>query len=897
MREAGVTDAGLKWVKQARKEPARNVKGRRGNMRSEFWSSKMGMSIQTESFHIERVVAFGLEFDPRVIGYLDQPPSLEAISRKDGKKRGRRPRIFDYTYVLGTGETWVIECKPEDKLQEELENRPHLYARSADGVPQYLPVLETLAEYGIHHRVVKPNEVNANLVRNMELLRAYREVGVTPTEAERVREVVRERPRTIVEVAACAEVRVDVVLACISRDDVHVDLKRFPVAETEHTLVHSDCRFMSAYAELADCKPLVLEAVPRISNGVQLSWDGVSYSVVQRGRLDTILRGENGKELITLANREIDELISTRAMSVTPEKHVEDQGTAIGELLQEFCEREGDKKGERILRQLEVLQQVDSGELTRKEAAGYLGVHMRTMDNYLHAYRKAGSEPGDKFRSQIRYRRTPGKKRRTEREVRMDRSIRKIYFRVGCETKARPTRRHAFRQYRRHERKAGRQPFSWTTYRPRLNELDGVGTRTNRDGPRAGNSVRPSVGLSPGRLGGWPMHIVQFDATIMDVVIRWYEEKVGKPPWPDRPNQLIAVDGYSRAIVGWYIGFLNESSEMALLGVRDLVRRHHRIPDISMFDNGSGFISGALRRLLVGACRREVTHRPPNDPKFSGQVERVFKTQQDQLLRNLAGYTGRLQSRRMVTGNFNPRKDAIWGLDGLIRLCEAFFAIYNNTVHTSLGQTPNQALEEGWKLRGLRTDQEWVYDEQFRRATMPASKRKYVLDPKEGFKILDNHFRNPEVSRQFIGAPRSKREFYLHFDPEDLATVYVRINGEMETFRSDLARRLELIEVPGDRALVSKARCIEKSDARRAQREGNSRLDELVEAILEEQEARLRAFRSALASGAASVNPDSQVATVISGKAPLAGGADTSGVHVLSYLDQEPLLEGEPDDG
>ena len=897
MRESGVTDVGIEWFEQARMAPARNVKGGRGNMRSEFWSSKMGMSIQTESFHIERVAALGLEYDPRVIGYLDQPPPLNAIYRKDGKAIGRRPRILDYVFVLHTGATWVIECKPENKLKEEFKKRPHLYARNAAGVPQYLPVLETLSEFGIHHRVVTPNDVDAKLVRNMELLRAFRDVGVAPTDTKRVQEVVRDRPRTIVEVAALAEVRVDTVLACISRGDVHVDLKRFPVAETEHTLVHSDCRWMSAYAELANCKPLVLRTAPRISSGIQLSWDGVSYRVMHRGECNTVLRRTDDQELVTLTNRETDELISKRTMSVETETHVEDQGAPISELLQQFCGSEGDKKGDRIMRQLEVVQQVDRSELTRKEAVKILGVQLRTVGNYLHAYRKAGSEPGDKFRSQIRYQRTPTKKSRTKRQACMDRSIEKIYFRMGCKTKPRPTKRAAFRQYRRQERKARRRPFSWTTYRTRLNELQGVATLTHRDGPRAGNSVRPSVGLMPGRLGDWPLHVVQFDVNVMDAIIRWYEQVLGTPPWPDRPNELIAVDGYSRAIVGSYIGFLNESSEMALLGVRDVVRWYHRIPDISMFDNGSGFISGALRRLLVGVCRREVAHRPPNDPRFSGQVERVFKTQQDQLFRNLAGYTGRLQARRMVTGNFNPRKDAIWGLDGLIRLCEAFFAIYNNTVHTELGQTPNQALEEGWKLRGLRTDQAWVYDEQFRRATMPVSKRPYVLDPKEGLKILDNRFRNPEVCEKFIGLPKEKRSFYLHFDPDNAAEVYARIDGEMQCFRSDLAPGLKALEVPGDRALVSKARRIEKSDARRAQREGNSRLDELVEAILEEQEARTRAFRADLASGTASASPDCRVANGVDSGGLSAEAAETGGGHVLSYLDKEPLHEGAAHDG
>ncbi|MCY3701917.1 MAG: transposase family protein [Rhodospirillales bacterium] len=379
----------------------------------------------------------------------------------------------------------------------------------------------------------------------------------------------------------------------------------------------------------------------------------------------------------------------------------------------------------------------------------------------------------------------------------------------------------------------------------------------------------------------------------MDGIVKWYEEVVGGKPWPDRPRMLIAVDGYSRAVLAWCICFLNESGEMVLLVIRDLVRRHHRVPDISLFDNGSGFISGVLRRVLVGACRRTVAFRPPHAPKFSGQEERAFREHQDQLLRNMAGYTGRLRKRRMVTKKFDPRQDAVWGLDGLMRLTAAFFALYNDTVNTEIGMTPNQALEEGWKLRGLRTDQKLVYDEQVRRATLPSTSREHVLDPQKGFYFLGNRYRNPAASGRFTRKPVHERSFYLRFDPEDAAVVFARIKGRLEAFRCDAADRLDAFAVPGDRRLVSLTMPIEKRDARREERLGNDRLTDMLDAIDEAQEETARTRREELER-----HSSDDPARWLAGDEAAGGMEPEDGEprHPLAYLDKTDDGEGEVND-
>ena len=897
MRSAGLTDEGLAWVRTSLSKPARNVQGRHGNRRSEFFSSKMGFSIQTESHSVERVIALWLEWNPDVIGYADQPAPVDALLyARDGRQTGRRDHVLDYLYVRTNGECWAIKCMARDSLEQRLAEKQHLYARNRDGVPQYLPVVETLTGFGVHHRVATPEETGIMFVRNLECLSAYRNLRISQTDAEKIRNAVGDRARSILEVAAAAGVPVDAVLHCISRGDVHVDLNRFPVSETEHTLVHPDLCSMSAYAGLANYKPPALQAEPPVVPGTRLNWDGVLHTVLNRGMAETVLRPDGGEELVSLENRKFASLVASKAISVEPVQTEEGPATQIGDLLLEFRGKKGDEKGDWILQRLETLDQIRHGGLSVDEAALRLRKSPRTVYNYLRAYDAAGSSPGDQFRSQISYVRQPRETPRTDAHERMDALIRTLYYREGRKTKPRPSVRRAHQAYAHKERKAGRTPFSRTTFRKRVQALESVKLLLHRDGRRVANAARPSVGLSSRHLGEWPFHRVQFDGTVMDIALDGYEKEAGPELWPCRPRMLIAVDGYSRAVLGWHIDFRTESSEMALLTVRDLVRRHQRVADITVFDNGSAFRSGAIRRLLVGICRREIEHRPPEEPRFSGQVEAVFKNVSGTLLSGLAGYTGRLQARRKLTKAFNPRKDAVWSLDGLIRLTGAFFALYNDSVNTEIGMSPNQALDEGWKLKGARKNQLLRYDEQFRRATMPATTSRYVLNPRKGFDFRGNRYRNPAVSVRFTGLPEGSRKFHLHFDPADPAEVYAAIDGKLRAFRADIADRLDSLERPEDRSLVARALKVEKYDARREERAGNARLDELLEAIEEEQEALARARRSALDAAPGCPDADLQRDDEGDEEMPPSNFPEVERQHALGYLDPKMLDERGSDD-
>ncbi|MDQ3133372.1 MAG: hypothetical protein M3Q76_01010 [Acidobacteriota bacterium] len=60
------------------------MQGRRGNVAGRFPSRKMGVTIQFESHKNELARIRELEYDPEVLEYYDQPPSIKLARQSLG---------------------------------------------------------------------------------------------------------------------------------------------------------------------------------------------------------------------------------------------------------------------------------------------------------------------------------------------------------------------------------------------------------------------------------------------------------------------------------------------------------------------------------------------------------------------------------------------------------------------------------------------------------------------------------------------------------------------------------------------------------------------------------------------------------------------------------------------
>lgn len=77
IKQWGLSDEAQHLITTIRTSPpSRSVAGRVGNVCVRYPSRKMGFTIQAESHHVELAAIYGMEHDPDVLEYYDQPPPL-----------------------------------------------------------------------------------------------------------------------------------------------------------------------------------------------------------------------------------------------------------------------------------------------------------------------------------------------------------------------------------------------------------------------------------------------------------------------------------------------------------------------------------------------------------------------------------------------------------------------------------------------------------------------------------------------------------------------------------------------------------------------------------------------------------------------------------------------------
>lgn len=126
-----------------------------------FPSSKSNRSVHWES-QLERDFLIHLEFDPDVLGFREQPVTVDLTIA------GRRRRYTPDLYVERRAGRWIYEVKPADKVA------------AAD----VAPVLEAAAAHfmksGFNYSVVTEHEIRRQpYLHNIHLLLRYRDVIVS----------------------------------------------------------------------------------------------------------------------------------------------------------------------------------------------------------------------------------------------------------------------------------------------------------------------------------------------------------------------------------------------------------------------------------------------------------------------------------------------------------------------------------------------------------------------------------------------------------------------------------------------------------------------------------------------------------------------------------------------
>jgi len=235
-------------------------------------------------------------------------------------------------------------------------------------------------------------------------------------------------------------------------------------------------------------------------------------------------------------------------------------------------------------------------------------------------------------------------------------------------------------------------PSERTIYR-RVHKFDPYIMVKNKKGKRKANLIFKASGqslISPSLLA-----IVEMDTHEIDCIIL---DKNGNAL--GRPQLCIAIDVYTRAIVGWHLCMLPPSATKTLLVLKSMLMRPHRgltggLPTVIIPDNGCEFNNNALAN-FCNSFNITKSESQPYSPDNKAHVESFFKSLNESIIHKLRGTT---YSSPLHRGDYDSVGNACYTLDTLRDLVNEWIEnIYHKRVHSGTQQRPEKMWREASKI-------------------------------------------------------------------------------------------------------------------------------------------------------------------------------------------------------
>lgn len=321
------------------------------------------------------------------------------------------------------------------------------------------------------------------------------------------------------------------------------------------------------------------------------------------------------------------------------------------------------------------------------------------------------------------------------------------------------------------------------TIRNRVKRLSDAVKVRRRFGSRAEQEMyRLSGGEFPG--ADYPNAYVQIDHTRLDIILVDEEHRLPI----DRPWVTMAIDVFSRMVVGFYISFDAPSATStgvclsnAILPKDDFLSMYEidspwpcrGFPRAVHVDNAKEFRGNVLKKACV-EYGIDLVWRPVARPHFGGHIERLLGTFAKEI-HNLPGTTfSNIQER----ANYDSTKNAAITLSEFERwLTILITEVYHQRVHSAIQCSPIEKYRQGilgtanTKGVGLPSP---ISDPMRLKLDFLPFEYRTVQD--YGIR-LNNIFYNSEVLNCWVNATESsrtkkKREFLVRYDPRDMSRIW-----------------------------------------------------------------------------------------------------------------------------
>src|SRR6266478_5411642 len=237
----------------------------------------------------------------------------------------------------------------------------------------------------------------------------------------------------------------------------------------------------------------------------------------------------------------------------------------------------------------------------------------------------------------------------------------------------------------------------------------------------------------------------------------------------------LLILAFPRRIAAYYLTFDPPSYRSCMMTLRLCVKRYGRLPTALVVDGGPEFQSVYFEQLLA-LYRVRKQQRPASEPRFGSPQERLFGSLDTTVLYHLLGNTQASRVPRQMTRTTDPRRLAVWTLPRLAERVQQWADEEYETIrHPALGMTPREAYELSIKRDGQRSHKEIPYDEAFRMATFPTTKKgTAVVHPGVGVRINYLEYWCEAMRDATIEGTQVK----VRYDPFDVSVGYAYIDRQ-----------------------------------------------------------------------------------------------------------------------
>lgn len=750
----GLPPAGQKLIADAgRLAPVRPVASKGGgNVITTYQSRKMQRPIDTESRHIEFPAAVRLEHDPDVLEYYPQPFQVrfECIDA-DGEIHQ-----VDHTpdfLVIQEREVWVEEWKPHSKLVRLAQRYPWRYQIDPEGRCRAPLIEQWFAERGLGYRILSDRDIPRRRIENILFLEDYLHPAASacPVDVEiAVRDALCEQATMyLAEMLETVGCRSDDLFKLIADGSLVAEIDTQSLNEPSRCRVFRDTAVREFELQRRAQKPFELAGSFIIKPGAQIMYDHQPYKVTVTGASHVVLEGPDGHPIDvpieTLAKLAASNNVSTLEPMVSTARRS----------LSDFSEKQL-REGLRRTQALEIATTLNRTQ--RRHMSKVLRARIDGVDERIALIP----------RTHDRGNRTP--RLTSEQEAAIEQVIREQHL-----TSSAPSPKHCHNCLIAICAKKGIKAPSYQTLNARIKALSQkrsdaarYGSRTTYQNAEFVNVLHADTPVH----GTRPFQYVHMDHTQLDIELICARSGVSL----GRPWLSFAIDAFTRRILGIYLSYDSPSYRSNMMLLRDVVRRHQRLPQFIVVDNGADFRSEnfALFAELMGIY---VRYRPAGQPRMGSVMERVFGTANSVYVHNLTGNTKALKNVRTTTGKFLPSRLAEWDLSSLYLGIEYWaFEHYDTSTHSTLGVSPRNAFERSMQLSGQREHRLVTLTEDFLILSCPLAghggTRK--IDRQRGIKLNNNfYFWCPEFRDTKLHGVKVP----VRYDPWDCSKVFVQINN------------------------------------------------------------------------------------------------------------------------